>query len=412
MKRIAIISLLWIISLLFAVIWSYENPENIEYFKNYIKKNKEMKAEKIDSAEEKIIANSFLVKLSQIISLSEKTAFVLYPDKKLKFDPKNLIIYSQNGFIMKNLKSEKLNLPREFTLQRNGGVKTVFFSESESYAFLSAKKGNCYYAAIVNLNNGKEVFKSKCLLDIPKNIDFNGLGSSNIHHDNKIYLAVGTPEKHASKNSFLAQDLNSIFGKILEIDKENIQNNLINPMVFTSGHRVPQGLTKIDGNLFNAEHGPKGGDEINILEKGENYGWPIVSYGTNYLKDGGGDGKSYKINHSSNNFKEPLFAFVPSVGISNLNNCPKILIEYYKSPCLLALSLRGNNLRTGKSLIIFLLNNKMNKINSIEKIHFGNLKLRHFVTDEKNELYEDTEGNIYVAADKKGIYKISFSDFR
>ena len=412
MKRIAIISLLWIISLLLALIWSYENPENIEYFKNYIKKNKEIKAEKVDSVDEKIIANSFLVKLSQIISLSEKTAFVVYPDKKLEFDPKNLIIYSQNGFIMKNLKSEKLNLPREFTLQRNGGVKTVFFSESESYAFLSAKKGNCYYAAIVNLNIGKEVFKSKCLLDIPKNIDFNGLGSSNIHHDNKIYLAVGTPEKHASKNSFLAQDLNSVFGKILEIHKENIQNNLINPMVFTSGHRVPQGLTKIDGNLFNAEHGPKGGDEINILEKGENYGWPIVSYGTNYLKDGGGDGKSYKINHSSNNFKDPLFAFVPSVGISSLNNCPKILTEYYKSPCLLALSLRGNNLRTGKSLIIFLLNNKMNKINSIEKIYFGNLKLRHFVTNEKNELYEDTEGNIYVAADKKGIYKISFSDFR
>ena len=412
MKRITIISLLWIISLLFAIIWSYENPENIEYFKNYIKKNKEIKAEKVDSVDEKIIANSFLVKLSQIISLSEKTAFVVYPDKKLEFDPKNLIIYSQNGFIMKNLKSEKLNLPKEFTLQRNGGVKTVFFSESESYAFLSAKKGNCYYAAIVNLNIGKEVFKSKCLLDIPKNIDFNGLGSSNIHHDNKIYLAVGTPEKHASKNSFLAQDLNSVFGKILEIDKENIQNNLINPMVFTSGHRVPQGLTKIDGNLFNAEHGPKGGDEINILEKGENYGWPIVSYGTNYLKDGGGDGKSYKINHSSNNFKDPLFAFVPSVGISSLNNCPKILTEYYKSPCLLALSLRGNNLRTGKSLIIFLLNNKMNKINSIEKIYFGNLKLRHFVTNEKNELYEDTEGNIYVAADKKGIYKISFSDFR
>ena len=412
MKRIAIISLLWIISLLFAIIWSYENPENIEYFKNYIKKNKEIKAEKVDSVDEKIIANSFLVKLSQIISLSEKTAFVVYPDKKLEFDPKNLIIYSQNGFIMKNLKSEKLNLPKEFTLQRNGGVKTVFFSESESYAFLSAKKGNCYYAAIVNLNIGKEVFKSKCLLDIPKNIDFNGLGSSNIHHDNKIYLAVGTPEKHASKNSFLAQDLNSVFGKILEIDKENIQNNLINPMVFTSVHRVPQGLTKIDGNLFNAEHGPKGGDEINILEKGENYGWPIVSYGTNYLKDGGGDGKSYKINHSSNNFKDPLFAFVPSVGISSLNNCPKILTEYYKSPCLLALSLRGNNLRTGKSLIIFLLNNKMNKINSIEKIYFGNLKLRHFVTNEKNELYEDTEGNIYVAADKKGIYKISFSDFR
>ena len=107
-----------------------------------------------------------------------------------------------------------------------------------------------------------------------------------------------------------------------------------------------------------------------------------------------------------------MHAFVPSVGISSLNNCPKILIEYYNSSCLLALSLRGNNLRTGKSLIIFLLNNKMDKVNSVEKIYLGNLKLRHFVTNKKNDLFEDENGNIYVSADKKGIYKINFSNFR
>ena len=70
------------------------------------------------------------------------------------------------------------------------------------------------------------------------------------------------------------------------------------------------------------------------------------------------------------------------------------LIEYYNSSCLLALSLRGNNLRTGKSLIIFLLNNKMDKVNSVEKIYLGNLKLRHFVTNKKNDLFEDENGNI------------------
>ena len=78
----------------------------------------------------------------------------------------------------------------------------------------------------------------------------------------------------------------------------------------------------------------------------------------------------------------------------------------------MALSLRGNNLRTGKSLIIFLLNNEMKKINSIEKIYVGNLKLRHFVTNKRNELYEDKNGNIYISADKKGIYRISFNNFR
>ena len=54
----------------------------------------------------------------------------------------------------------------------------------------------------------------------------------------------------------------------------------------------------------------------------------------------------------------------------------------------------------------------MDKINSIEKIYLGDLKLRHFVTNKKNELYQDEEGSIYVSADKKGIYKVSFSDFR
>ena len=55
----------------------------------------------------------------------------------------------------------------------------------------------------------------------------------------------------------------------------------------------------------------------------------------------------------------------------------------------------------------------MDKINSIEKIHLGEgLRLRHFVTNSQNELYEDESGNIYVSADKKGIYKISFVKFR
>ena len=54
----------------------------------------------------------------------------------------------------------------------------------------------------------------------------------------------------------------------------------------------------------------------------------------------------------------------------------------------------------------------MNKVESIEKISLQNLVLRHFVTDEKNILYEDKEGNIYVSVDKKGIYKITFTNFR
>ena len=60
-----------------------------------------------------------------------------------------------------------------------------------------------------------------------------------------------------------------------------------------------------------------------------------------------------------------------------------------------------------------MLDEKLNKVHSVEQIHLRDyLKLRHFVTNEKNELYEDKEGNIYISADNKGIYKLSFVYFR
>ena len=55
----------------------------------------------------------------------------------------------------------------------------------------------------------------------------------------------------------------------------------------------------------------------------------------------------------------------------------------------------------------------MNQVHSIEKIYLrDHLKARHFVTNSKNELYEDKDGNIYISADRQGIYKLSFIKFR
>ena len=244
------------------------------------------------------------------------------------------------------------------------------------------------------------------------------MGSSNVHLEDSILVSLGTPEKHLSKNSLLAQKNSSMFGKILEIQKKNLRDVYKNKSkdikikIFSKGHRVPQGLTVLNNKVFNVEHGPKGGDELNQVIKDKNYGWPNVSYGTNYLKDDGGDGKSIKVDHVESNYEGPLFAFVPSIGISALNNCPSVLKKYYKKPCLMALSLYGNNLRKGHSLIIFLLNDNLDKVQSIEKIFLDNLILRHFVTNNENILYEDEKGAIYISADKKGIYKLEFTDFR
>ena len=395
--------LLWILTIIFTSVWIYENPEAVRIVKNYLKKNKIVKA------------NSFNVKIDKIIPLSKKTAFILYEDNFSMFDLSLVKIFTHDGYVIENSKFKKINLPDSFTMEKNGGLKTVFFNEGKSYGLISSQKDNCFYGSIVSLeDNGEVIYDFKCLPD--KKTDFGGLGSSSIHTNGKILFSLGTADKGMTKNSELAMNKNFYYGKIIEIDKNQLNNvtkKKLNLNIFSSGHRNPQGITKINKTIFSVEHGPKGGDELNKIIKDKNYGWPKVSFGTRYLEDN--KGKSILISHENNGFEAPLVALVPSVAISSINQCPLILKNYYKKNCLMALSLHGNKLRPGKSIIIFLLNKNMDKVLSVEQIYFGkldNLKFRHFVTNSKNELYEDDKGSIYISADQKGIYKITFRDFR
>ena len=418
-KKILII-LIWFLSLVFTCIYTYENPDKFELIKNYLSKAKKQEIKFSGTPILTMPGNSFIVAVSKEFSFTERTAFLIHDENVLNFDANLLKIYTQDGHLLENYKTTKLNLPDTFTTLKNGGVKSIFIHNKSEFALISSLKNDCYYASIILLNNSKELLKTKCL---PKEeIDFNGLGSSHIHHDGKILLSIGTPEQSSSAIRALAQDTNSMFGKILEINNNDldkiIKGEKINLEVkmYTLGHRNPQGLTKMHESFFSVEHGPKGGDELNKIIKDKNYGWPKVSYGTQYFYDG--EGKAYEINHEKNQFEEPLFALVPSVGISAINTCPTKLKEYYKKPCLLALSLHGNDLRPGRSVIIYLLNEKLNKVHSVEQIHLledpGNdyLTMRHFVTNSKNELYEDIDGNIYVSVDRRGIYKLNFTGFR
>ena len=401
----------WIISVIFISAWAYESPEKIEILKNYFKKNNT------------VIANSFNIDINKVTSypkeypegLPNKTAFILYEKNFSKFNPSLMKIYTQGGYTIKNSKVKKISLTKSFTMDNNGGLKTVFFNEGKSYGLVASRKGDCLYGSIVSLEKNPEVLHDfKCLPE--KKTDFNGLGSSSVHIDGKILLSLGTADKGITKNSEIAMNRNSYYGKIIEIDKKRLNNptkNKLDLNIFSLGHRNPQGITKIDNKIFSVEHGPKGGDELNSIIRDKNYGWPKVSFGTRYLEDN--KGKSISISHEINGFEAPLVALVPSVAISSVNQCPLILKNYYKKKCLIALSLHGNKLRPGKSIIIFLLNENMDKVQSVEQVYFGkldNFKFRHFVTNSKNELYEDDNGNIYISADQKGIYKITFKDFR
>ena len=204
MKKFAVY-FLWFLSIFVSIIWSYENPEKIENLKDYFKKNQNPEIKVVGESSEKFTANAFDIYLTKIIDFKEKTAFLTYPINERKFNKDNLKIYTQKGYLIKNFEQKKLSLPSYFTLQRNGGVKTIISIKNHSIGLISAQENECYFASLVLLNNGKELTRTKCLPEEGKNHDFNGLGSSNIHLNEFIFFTLGTPEMHAGKNSKLAQ---------------------------------------------------------------------------------------------------------------------------------------------------------------------------------------------------------------
>lgn len=119
-----------------------------------------------------------------------------------------------------------------------------------------------------------------------------------------------------------AQDLKVPYGKIYRLhDDGRVPED--NPFVgqpgvdwgtWTWGHRNPQGLAfdERNGDLYSTEHGPRGGDEFNLIQKGENYGWPIVTHGMNY------DGTPITEHTEMEGIMSPVLHWTPSIAACGL----------------------------------------------------------------------------------------------
>jgi aldose sugar dehydrogenase len=119
-----------------------------------------------------------------------------------------------------------------------------------------------------------------------------------------------------------AQKLDSDLGKIVRVTKDGAPapgNPFIGragalPEIWSYGHRNPQGATLApDGSFWTHEHGPQGGDEINIIRPGRNYGWPVITYGENYGGGPIGEGITAKAG-----MEQPLYYWVPSIAPSGM----------------------------------------------------------------------------------------------
>lgn len=134
----------------------------------------------------------------------------------------------------------------------------------------------------------------------------------------------------------LAQDRSASYGKTIAI---NIADG--RAKMFTMGHRNPEGLF-IDeaGNIWSTEHGPEGGDKLDRLIRGGNYGWPYATYGTDY---GSFTWPLNKPESQWGDYQDPVFAWVPSIAVSNLLVVEKKMFPRWRGDLLIG-SLKARTL--------------------------------------------------------------------
>lgn len=214
---------------------------------------------------------------------------------------------------------------------------------------------------------------------------------SRIEFDNEGYLYFSIGDRGSRDEN--PQDITKDGGKIYRIhDDGKIPKD--NPFIgkvgaktaiFSYGHRNPQGMVKhpVTGEIWVHEHGPRGGDELNVLKKGANYGWPIITYGINY------SGTKITDETTKPGMQEPLYYWVPSIAPSGLEVISSDRYPDWKGN-VLAGSLAFQYL---ERLVL-----ENNQVTYREKLLDGLGRVR--------SVNQGPEGYIYVGIEGKGIYRL------
>lgn len=161
---------------------------------------------------------------------------------------------------------------------------------------------------------------------------------SRIVFDNDGYLYFSNGDKGSRPMN--AQELNNDHGKIHRIHDDGripADNPFVNtpgasPSIWTYGNRNPQGMIydKANNRIWAVEHGPKGGDELNLIEKGKNYGWPVISYGINY------DGSILTELTEKEGMEQPVTYWVPSIATCGMTLVTSDVYPEWKGNILVA----------------------------------------------------------------------------
>ena len=293
--------------------------------------------------------------------------------KKFYLDQYNdkIVLVSFNGDInligvkdLNELKPNFLKIKTNLDEFKILGIQDILILNNKIYlSYATQKSQDCKFLNIAEADinfNKKLNFKNIFITNVCTNPISAGR-MLNITHNQIDGILISTNYNHVDdKRVIHAQDKESHFGKTLFFNLKTKKAT-----IFTLGHKNPQGLVKFKDKIIMTEHGPKGGDELNLLKLGENYGWPVASYGEYYSFKYGQEDYSAKKNHKKNGFKEPIYSFVPGIGISQLISIPKSFHKFWSDENFLISSLNG------RSLFRIKFNESFEKVMFIEKIFVG-----------------------------------------
>ena len=352
-----------------------KKQKNIEF-----KKNEKVKIFNIDGTKYSITryATNYLTRSypyginvrssSFIEALNEDIWLVTADGTIIFFTPENL---KKGIFEAKILKSNIENILIDSKIYKDKsefGIKDILIKNNQLYvSYTNEIKSNCYNISILKteinktyLNFEKFYEPSFCVNEKNKYGEFHAIqsgGRMKFLDENNLLLTTGE-----FRYRILAQDKNKIFGKILKINIENKSTEVLG-----MGLRNSQGLfvDKKNNLIFLTDHGPLGGDEINVLNLNnkivENFGWPIASYGEHYHASKHPERYSkaplYK-SHIKYDFKEPIKYFEKSIGISEILKINNDFFDKKDEKIRLLVSSLGDNISEGDMSLHYLVFDK------------------------------------------------------
>lgn len=259
------------------------------------------------------------------------------------------IIYGPDNFIWFTEKSGKISrlnpqtgavspllTINEVRVNGEGGLLGMVLHPdfaTNPYVYVVYGYGTSYKTKIVRYSYANGTLNNPLILldQIPAASIHNG--ARLLINANQLYITTGDASDTSNP-----QNNNSISGKILRINLDGTipaDNPIPNSPIWTSGHRNPQGLVVVGNKMFSSEHGPDSDDEINIIQKGRNYGWPNVKGFCNETNE--------QAFCTQNNVVEPLINWTPTIAPSGLSYYNSNYIPQFKNSLLLAV-LKGSKL--------------------------------------------------------------------